>query len=199
LGQEQGLFEFADIAEQIGQKLLRRHPHVFPDGTLETTEGSGELEASQVEHQWEAIKAAERQDKQADTSILADIPGALTALMRAAKLQKRAARVGMDWENVGQVRTKLLEELAELDQAGSSGSSSAVEEELGDLLFTVVNFSRHLGVDAETALRKANRKFENRIRLMESIVLEDGKMMETLESAELDTYWEKVKMSLSKS
>lgn len=193
LGEEAGLFDFDAIAERILTKLLHRHPHVFPDATLESFGRLGALAAGDVGHQWEAIKAAERQAREQDTSILADVPLALTALLRAAKLQKRAARHGFDWANADGVLEKLQEEAQELQQARAIEDSAAVAEEYGDLLFTVVNLGRHLGVDAETALRGANRKFERRVRAMEALLQAQGKGFGEMNAQQLDACWRQVK------
>lgn len=193
LGEEAGLFDFDAIAGRILTKLLHRHPHVFPDATLESFGRPGALAAGDVGYQWEAIKAAERQAREQDTSILADVPLALTALLRAAKLQKRAARHGFDWDNADGVLEKLQEETLELQQARATEDSTAVAEEYGDLLFTVVNLGRHLGVDAETALRGANRKFERRVRAMEALLQTQGKVLGEMNAQQLDACWRQVK------
>ena len=148
MAEEQGAFALADVLERICDKLERRHPHIF-----------GDAEASPG---WEALKAAERA-RHDDPSALAGVAQALPALERAAKLQKRAARTGFDWPDRDGPRAKILEELAEIDQA----PPEAQEEEVGDLLFAVVNLARHLSIDPEEALRKANRKFERRFRQIE--------------------------------
>jgi ATP diphosphatase len=149
MAEEAGHFTLDDVLGAICDKLERRHPHVFGD--------SGESPG------WEAIKAAERQAKAHD-SVLDGVAQALPALDRAAKLQRRAARLGFDWPDPQGPRAKIDEELAELD---AESDSAAREEELGDLLFAVVNLARHLNIDAEEALRKANRKFESRFRTIE--------------------------------
>ena len=150
MAEELGLFTIDDVIDRISDKLERRHPHIFGDS--KETPG------------WDAIKAAERKDK-ADASALAGVAGALPALDRAAKLQRRAARVGFDWPDCSGPRAKIDEELAELD---AESDRERREEELGDLLFAVVNLSRHLNIDPEEALRKANRKFEKRFRSIET-------------------------------
>jgi ATP diphosphatase len=195
LGREQGLFDFNAIAAGIGAKLLHRHPHVFPGGTLDGTTAEPGISADQVILNWEAIKAEERAARQGSkpASVMADVPLALTALLRAAKLQKRAAGQGFDWRNSDGPFAKIDEEVAELKQALAAGDQGAVEDEFGDLLFTLVNLSRHLGVNPETALRAANRKFETRFRAMEEQMRADGRDMNTLSEAELDKYWNKAK------
>ena len=172
LAQEQGRFEFADVVEVLLEKLLRRHPHVFPDGDLRgATDGAPRAngarpEAPAVAARWDKIKQQERAAK-SQHGLLADIPQALPALTRAAKLQKRASGAGFDWHDSAGVLAKLREEAEELQYEIDSASRDGIEDELGDLLFTVVNLARHLKVDPETALRRANRKFEHRFNRME--------------------------------
>lgn len=153
MAEEQGAFALADVADAISTKMVRRHPHVF-----------GEAERTNGHAQWETIKAAERSGA-ADTSALAGVALALPALMRAEKLQKRAARTGFDWPDTGGTRAKIIEELAEVDAAPDA---DAQEDEIGDLLFAVVNHARKLGIDPEVALRRANVKFDGRFRAMEA-------------------------------
>lgn len=151
MAEEQGAFAFADVADAIANKMERRHPHIF-----------GGEDAAAAD--WEEIKAEERRGRPADASALAGIATALPALTRAHKLQARAARVGFDWPNAQGPRDKIDEELAEVAEAAPG---AAQEEELGDLLFAVVNWGRHLGIDPEAALRIASAKFERRFRAME--------------------------------
>ncbi|WP_375286414.1 nucleoside triphosphate pyrophosphohydrolase [Sphingomonas sp.] len=151
MAEEAGAFAFDDVATAIADKMERRHPHIFGD----TMEGG--------HHLWEQIKAEERAAK-ADASALAGVALGLPALLRAEKLQKRAARVGFDWPDASGPRAKIDEELREVEDA----SSDMLEEEIGDLLFSVVNWARHKGVDSEAALRVANDKFERRFRAMEA-------------------------------
>lgn len=194
LGQEQGTFDFASIAEGISRKLLHRHPHVFPDGTIASAGRAPGIGAGQVSANWEQIKQAERQHKQQGmASRLDDVPHALPALMRAAKLQKRAATAGFDWQDHTGVLSKLREELAELEQALATGTEADVAGEFGDLLFCMVNLSRHLGLDPEGALRAANRKFESRFRSVERLAAAEGQDLQTLDDATLDAYWRRAK------
>lgn len=150
MAEEQGAFGLADVLTAISDKMERRHPHVFGE-----TPSPG----------WETIKATERAGKDADSSALAGVARALPALLRAEKLQKRAARTGFDWPDADGPRAKILEELDEI----AAATPETLEEEVGDLLFAVVNFARHLKIDAEAALRKANGKFEHRFRAMEAM------------------------------
>jgi ATP diphosphatase len=154
MAEEQGVFAFADVAEAISAKMIRRHPHVFGDAPRMGSHG-----------QWEAIKAEERKDKPIDPSALAGVTVALPALMRAEKLQKRAARTGFDWPDAEGARAKIIEEL---DEIAAAEDAAAREDEVGDLLFSAVNYARKLGIDPETALRGANAKFERRFRTMET-------------------------------
>jgi ATP diphosphatase len=187
MAEERGWFAFADVAEAVHAKLVRRHPHVF---------AGAQLQAHELPREWEAQKAREREQsahaRANDRGALAGVPRALPALMRAAKLGRRAARVGFDWPDAQGVRAKVAEELAELDAAAGS---EAVAEELGDLLFAVVNLSRHLGVDAEAALRAANAKFERRFARMEQLAGERGRTLEDLSAAEWDKLWRQAKLN----
>lgn len=167
LGKEENRFEFAGVVSDLVAKLLRRHPHVFPDGTLQSKIDNRHTLPNDVKARWEAIKQQERKEKNAH-GLLADVPLGLPALSRAAKLQKRAAHVGFDWDDVQGPIAKVREELLEVEEALSKNDLKAVEEELGDLLFSVVNISRFLQIDPELALRKANQKFERRFGYIEA-------------------------------
>jgi ATP diphosphatase len=193
MAQERGWFDFADVARAIHDKLVRRHPHVFVPGELATEDPKS---ASELSRSWEELKARERAEK-GEASALAGVPKALPALTRAAKLGRRAARVGFDWPDAGQVRAKVLEELAEVDaalEAAPETNSEAVVEEMGDLLFAVVNWTRHLKLEPEEALRAANAKFEQRFRRMESLAAARERALEALSPAEWDALWREVKL-----
>jgi nucleoside triphosphate diphosphatase len=166
LGVEEGRFDFASVVSDLVVKLVRRHPHVFPDGTLQSRIDNRHTLPADVKARWEQLKQQERAEKGAH-SLLADVPLNLPSLSRAAKLQKRAASVGFDWESVQGPIAKVREELLEVEEALTHRDSEAIEEELGDLLFSVVNISRYLKIDPEQALRKANRKFEHRFNFIE--------------------------------
>ncbi len=192
MAEESGLFDFADVARALVDKMTRRHPHVFADAA---TAGVNNQPAA-----WEAIKEAERaqkaarQDPKAQPSALDAVPVALPALTRAEKLQKRAARQGFDWPHRDPgVRAKIDEELAELEQAVHQESATRQAEEFGDLLFACVNFGRHLGVDAETALRMANDKFERRFRRMEAAATGTGNDMKAMSLEQLEALWQAAK------
>ncbi len=185
MASEQGSFAFDDVVNSIVDKMVRRHPHVFGDAKFAN---EAELKAS-----WEASKAAERAGKSEDTSALADIAVALPALKRADKIQKRAARVGFDWPDVAPVWDKLQEETHEVQEALANDDAAAVQDEIGDLLFTMVNLARHVNVDAETALVAANNKFEKRFRQVEQLASKQQDVLSELSLSELDALWDKAK------
>ncbi|MDZ5601397.1 nucleoside triphosphate pyrophosphohydrolase [Pseudomonas sp. RP23018S] len=195
LAREEGRFEFDGVVDGITRKLIRRHPHVFPTGELYATLDTPQLSEDQVKERWEAIKAGERAQKSTpeQLSLLDDVPTALPALSRAAKLQKRAATVGFDWPEALPVLDKVREELDEVLQAMADGDTDAVQGELGDLLFAVVNLARHLKHDPEQALRRANRKFERRFRFIEQALREQGLPIEDRTLDELDALWGEAK------
>jgi MazG family protein len=200
MAEERGWFDFGAVARSIHEKLVRRHPHVFGDATASDSRA--------VLRNWEDLKAEERASAGGNPpSILADVPKALPALARAAKLGRRAARVGFDWTEPQQVREKVLEEIGEIDAAAGAVRPSApdapgaglpgqVAEEIGDLLFSVANWSRHLRIDPEEALRAANSKFEKRFREMERLAAARGADIEKLSAAEWDSLWREAKQAL---
>jgi len=196
LAGEEGRFGFAEVVDAITRKLVRRHPHVFPDGDLYGSPDLPRLDEVAIKERWEQIKAEERAEKATapeQLSLLDDVPTVLPALSRAAKLQKRAARVGFDWPEALPILDKLREEQDELLEAMSTGDEAALKEELGDLLFTVVNLARHLDVNPEDALRAANQKFERRFRFIEQALREAGRPIENCPLAELDALWGEAK------
>ncbi len=189
LGRERELFCMDGIVDTLVEKLVRRHPHVFAGGEIEGVVAAVERSSLQtVRETWESIKQEERTAR-AQTGILADVPRALPALPRAQKLQKRAAGVAFDWPDAHAVLEKLEEEIAELRDAMGQGDAQQIEDELGDLLFTCVNLSRHLGVDAEASLRRASSKFERRFRYMEAMAEEGDLSLAERSPAELDELW----------
>lgn len=194
LASEQGLFDFQEVVAGISSKLIRRHPHVFGDSAASAI-GQNPTEVD-VKENWERAKQAERQQKQRN-AILDDVPRALPSLSRAQKLQKRAARVGFDWLGADGVWEKIEEEIAELREAIASDSDAAIEAELGDVLIAVVNLARHLGVDAETAARRANGRFESRFRLMEQAAQEDGVALKDETMTQLERRWQQAKVKLA--
>lgn len=191
LAQEHGAFDFEDVARGIADKLVRRHPHVF--GAAHYASDAERAAA------WDAIKAAERAGRDADSSALAGVARALPALARAAKLQQRAARVGFDWPAIGPVLAKLREEIAELEAAvqargaDPAADSAHAREELGDVLFCAANVARHLGADPEAVLAAANAKFERRFRAVEHALRESGAPAPPWDLAVLDAAWDTVK------
>lgn len=187
LAQETGHFAFADVVDGICAKMIRRHPHVFAGGAYATDDELREV--------WEAHKRAEREARAvAAAGALDGVAAALPALLRAEKLQRRAARVGFDWPDAAGVFDKCREELAEIAAARlGAADRAAIEEEVGDLLFSCVNLARHLGVEAEQALRAASAKFERRFRAMEAQLVAEGTPVGQADLATLDAVWEKVK------
>ena len=181
---EKGYFDFNDVANGISDKMIRRHPHVF---------GSDEERAvGKVDGSWEEIKEEERA-AHGDDSALAGVAKALPSLKRAQKLGKRAGRAGFDWPDTTGVKHKIHEELGELEAAVGSRDTANIEEELGDLLFAVVNLARHLDVDAENALLGANYKFERRFRAMEADIEAEGLDFRNMTLESLDQHWRKAK------
>ena len=183
---EMGLYDFHEVAEAIAQKMIGRHPHVF--GTE-----SREKSAEQQTRDWEAIKAAERAGR-AQKGTLDGVAVGLPALLRALKLQKRAARVGFDWPSTRDVLAKITEEAAELAEAHAQMTADEVEEEMGDLLFVVANLARHMKVDPEAALRRTNSKFVRRFEAVEAALAERGRRPEDSTLEEMDALWAAVKL-----
>ena len=181
MGRERGRFDFHAIAERVARKMVDRHPHIWGDRSRDKS-------AEQQVADWETAKAAERTGRTLDGVALA-----LPALMRAAKLQKRAARVGFDWPDTGQVLDKLREESAELVEARDRLGPEAVTEEMGDLLFVMANLARHLGVEPEGALRAANAKFERRFAAVEDALARRGRAPSDSDLAEMDALWDAAK------
>lgn len=198
---DEGDFVFADVVDAITRKLLRRHPHVFPDGTLNSFGQGGELSEAEIKANWERIKAEERAEKPAvedkALSVLDDIPSATPGLMRAHKLQKRAATVGFDWSEISAVVENLEHEIVELKTAMAEQDLVAIEDELGDVLFSTVNLARHLKLDSEQAVRLANQKFEQRFRQVELLATDQGVVMAEASEAELDALWQQAKQQLA--
>ena len=186
MAEERGWFDFAAVARGIVDKLVRRHPHVFADTAV------GDQRA--LARAWDAHKAAERRSAGA-SAVLADVPLALPALVRAAKLGRRAGRVGFDWPELAGVRAKVQEELAESDAAVSAGDALGTVAEIGDLLFAVANWARHLKVDPEEALRQACRRFESRFAAMEAQAAAEGRALEGLDAAAWDALWNAAKQA----
>lgn len=204
MGEEEGHFDFDGIVDNLVRKLIRRHPHVFPEGTLESRiDPDNRPTEAWIKESWERIKAEERAQKPAPdadalVSRLDGIARTLPAMARAEKLQRRAARHGFDWPDIGAVFDKLHEEIDELKEAwqaaeDGTGERDAVEDELGDLLFVCVNLARFMKVNPEQALKRTNRKFEMRFRAIEEILAAEGRDMDEESLEALDAIWQRVK------
>jgi MazG family protein len=183
IAKERGLFDIGDITRAICGKLVTRHPHVFSGVVVK--------DAAEVSRNWEIIKSGERRERDADSSAMAGIPKDLPALLRAYRIQERAAKRGFDWphDDVESVRKKVLEELDEFKAEVSNKDADAMRDELGDLLFAAVNLSRHLDIDPESALQGANRKFAERFRDVEFQAAERDVDIEKLPLEEVDAMW----------
>ncbi len=188
LGKEQKQFDFDSVVSAICEKLIRRHPHVFGDKSLSSDE--------EIKANWENEKTLERQEKNANEqlSILADIPKNLPALSQAAKIQKRCAHVGFDWHNIEDVFAKVAEEIDEVKVEIEQNNPEALAEELGDLMFAVVNLCRHAKQDPEQLLRQANQKFTKRFHGVEQQVKDSKINFEQHSLAALEAYWQQVKL-----
>jgi len=186
LAREQGLFDFNDVAQAISNKLIRRHPHVF--GAV------GERTAEEQNAAWEVQKASERKAK-ARSGLLDDVPVGLPALTRAAKLTRRAARVGFDWASVDEIFDKLEEEVAELKAELKAGDLEKAKGELGDMLFVLANMARKLDIEPEDALRGTNAKFVRRFEHIETELAKSGKTPEESDLAEMEALWIKAKQA----
>jgi ATP diphosphatase len=191
MAQEKGAFGFDDVVEAITTKLVRRHPHVFGEAHAR--------DAAAIKASWEAIKRAEKAERRAArglgaaegdaASVLSGVPVALPALTRAEKISRKAAAVGFDWPEPAQVIAKIREELAEVEHAMAAGERTAVEDEVGDLLFAVTNLARHLDVAAEKALRGTNAKFERRFRSIETALAARGRTPAEASLDEMEALW----------
>ena len=191
LREAEGTFDIDDVISAIRDKLIRRHPHVFAD--------AGAATSSEVLAQWEAIKAEEKRargSEQARPRVLDGVPTALPALPQAQKISARVARVGFDWEDAAGCSRKVREELAEVEDAAARGEPAAVEAEIGDLLFAVVSLARKHGCDAETALRRANRRFTRRFAYVEDRLHAEGRSPGEATLAEMDALWDQAKETL---
>ena len=198
IGTEQGTFTIDEVVQQLGDKLVRRHPHVFGDAAT----GKPSLNSDQVVHRWEEIKRAERKDAGKPESLLRDIPQALPALLRAYQTQVRAARAGFDWpegpQGLTEVFAKVEEEIAELREAVSDAGTAAqptteMAAELGDLLFSLVNLARRLKVNPEESLRQATNRFTARFHFIEQQAVRSGRAVNDLSLEEMYSYWEEAK------
>lgn len=197
LGKESGLFDIDTIVGKISDKLVRRHPHVFGDESASTPE--------EVIKNWEAIKAQEKAEKLKNRtpdqrSLLEGIPAKLPAIHEAHQISARAARVGFDWPDVEGIFDKLQEEVLELKEVISAGQEDGrrdrLEDEIGDMLFVIVNIARYLKIDSESALKRANRKFKSRFQYMERELAEQGKSLDQTSLEEMEALWQKAKAEL---
>lgn len=180
IGSETGDFDLGDVAEDICEKLIRRHPHIYGD-----TKVTG---AEEVKANWEQIKL-----KEGKKSVLQGVPDGLPALVKANRVQEKVAGVGFDWEVPEQVMEKVREELDEMETARISGDASAMESEMGDVIFSLVNYARFLGINPENALERTNKKFIRRFKYLEEKAAEQGKSLKELSLAEMDIHWEAAK------
>lgn len=190
--QEEGRFNFDDIVSCIVAKMLRRHPHLFPNGRLDSF-GQGSYSSKEtLSEQWQAIKAEEK-GTQKKLSLLDDVPVSMPALMQAAKLQKKASKVGFDWQDTAPIFDKIREELDELESAMKGLDQDHIEAEMGDILFAMSNLARHVNVSPDVALNRTNVKFRRRFSRIESLLLEQNKEITHCSLEELDQYWEQAK------
>lgn len=198
MAEEKGDFAFGDVVEAITRKMIRRHPHVFGDSEARS--------AGMAKGAWNRIKAAEKAERaerrkqlgletKDKEGYLDDIPRAFPALLRALKLQQKAARIGFDWSEAAPILDKIAEEIAELKEAMHGGEQAEIEEEYGDLLFAMVNLGRHLEIDAETALMAANDKFSRRFHFIEKFLEESGNTLEEASLDEMEAIWSKAKQN----
>ena len=188
IGQEQGAFDIADVLHGICDKLIHRHPHIY--GNVEVKD------EQEVKANWERIKLAEKgKNGTAQKSVLEGVPRGLPSLVKAIRIQDKARGVGFDWEHRDQVWDKVHEELRELKAEVDTGSAKHADE-VGDVLFSLVNYARFLGIDPDEALERTNRKFIRRFQFLEQESRKDGKEMGAMSLAEMDTYWERAKREL---
>ena len=197
VGSENGTFDFSDVVHVLVAKLIARHPHVFPSGSIDSARAlDSEISHQEISANWEKSKQYERNAK-GRHGLLDDIPAALPALTRAQKVQKRVSKVGFDWESLDGVLEKLREEIGELEDELASGSKAFAAEELGDLFFTLVNLARHMSLDAESVLRNATAKFERRFNLVEQYAAEENHLIPEMDQASMDRLWLRAKQSTS--
>lgn len=180
IGSEQQKFDINDVINGVCDKLIHRHPHIYGDVQAETEE--------QVKQNWEKLKL-----KEGKKSVLSGVPLSLPALVKAMRLQEKAKQTGFEWDNTEQVWDKVKEEVNELETAVKSGNIKDMEDEFGDVMFSLVNYSRFLNIDAENALERTNKKFQRRFQAMESLALEQGRTLNDMTLTEMDTLWNKVK------
>ncbi|HEY9257385.1 nucleoside triphosphate pyrophosphohydrolase [Chitinophaga sp.] len=180
IGAEQQKFDINDVINGVCDKLIHRHPHIYGDVKADTEE--------QVKQNWEKLKL-----KEGKTSVLSGVPLSLPALVKAMRLQEKAKQTGFEWDNTSQVWDKVKEEVNELEEAVNSGNKDAMEDEFGDVMFSLVNYSRFLDIDAENALERTNKKFQRRFQAMEVLALQQGRTLNDMNLTEMDTLWNQVK------
>ncbi|MBL7750394.1 MAG: nucleoside triphosphate pyrophosphohydrolase [Chitinophagaceae bacterium] len=180
IGSEQGKFELGDVLDGISEKLIARHPHIYGDVKVE--------DADEVKKNWEKLKL-----KEGKKSVIGGVPKSLPATVKAMRLQEKAKQVGFEWENRDQVWEKVEEEEAELKEAIANGEKEKIEEEFGDLIFSLINYARFLQIDAENALERTNKKFIKRFTDMETIALSKGLDLSTMSLQEMDAIWDEIK------
>ncbi|XZF13105.1 nucleoside triphosphate pyrophosphohydrolase [Chitinophagaceae bacterium MMS25-I14] len=180
IGSEKGEFTLDDVIESVCNKLVARHPHIYSNVKAD--------DESQVKQNWEKIKL-----KEGKKSVLSGVPPSLPAIMKALRLQDKTKQVGFEWDHIGQVKEKVDEEIGELYEAIASGNETEIEQEFGDVLFALVNYSRFLKVDPEAALEKTNKKFIRRFQQMEDMAQAQGKMLHDMNLTEMDALWNEVK------
>ena len=185
IASEQQLFEVKDVLNQLCDKLIRRHPHIYGEMKADS--------ANEVHENWEKIKL----QTEGNQSVLGGIPSAMPALTKAYRIQDKVSGVGFDWDNKEQVWDKVQEELGELKAEVEAGSQERVEEEFGDVHFSLINYSRFLNVHPEDALEKTNRKFMQRFQLLEKMVKADGRSLTDMTLSEMDEYWNRAKLELN--
>ena len=199
IGNEEKIFNFDDVANAIVNKLLRRHPHVFPTGDATSFGRGKKISADEVVTNWESIKLEEKKEKLEESnsesfrSVFDNLPRALPALQKSVKLQKLAAKVGFDWSDTSDVLVKLKEEIGELEEAIGKNNKQEIESELGDVLFTAVNMARHMNVDPELALRGANGRFKNRFVWVENELGKNGEFVSDKNIDDLNQLWNEAK------
>ncbi|MDO6738440.1 nucleoside triphosphate pyrophosphohydrolase [Wenyingzhuangia sp. 2_MG-2023] len=181
IGSETNTFDIADVAQSISEKLIHRHPHIYGDVVVENEE--------EVKQNWEQLKLKEK----GNSSVLQGVPNSLPAMIKANRIQEKVAAVGFDWEHPEQVWEKVQEELSELNVEIKNGSQERIEAEFGDLLFSMVNYARHIGVNPENALERTNTKFKKRFEYLEENTLKKGINLSDLSLKEMDVYWDESK------
>ncbi|MDE0536979.1 nucleoside triphosphate pyrophosphohydrolase, partial [Tenacibaculum sp. L6] len=180
IGSEQQAFDIADVANSISDKLIDRHPHIYGDVVVENEE--------EVKQNWEKLKL-----KEGKKSVLEGVPKSLPAVVKASRIQDKVAGVGFDWEEPHQVWEKVQEELSELNDEIKNNNQEKIEKEFGDVLFSMINYARFIGVNPENALEKTNKKFINRFQFLEEAAKKEGKQLSDMTLAEMDVHWENSK------